>query len=236
MKERIHIIDTLRGLSVVLMVAHHFLYDAVEFLGAPAYFFSNPVFDVLHYIFAGCFIMLSGISSRFSKSNVKRSFKVLLAAAVITVVTYAIKMPIVFGILHFLGVCMLLYGLTGKWLQRFPTGPAVAVCCLGIIASAWLVDTVRLDVHFMWIFGFTYPGFVSYDYFPLLPWVFVFLTGTYLGGPIIAGKFPKWFYTANVPVFSSIGRHAFVVYILHQPVLYVLVMGIRLLLDTAAIA
>ena len=40
-KKRIEIIDALRGFSVVLMVCHHFLYDLVEFLDAPEWFFSN---------------------------------------------------------------------------------------------------------------------------------------------------------------------------------------------------
>ena len=30
--------------------------------------------------------------------------------------------------------------------------------------------------------GFISPGFYSADYFPLLPWFFLFLTGTALGG------------------------------------------------------
>ena len=61
---RIQAIDALRGLCVVLMCCHHFLYDLAAFLGAPWWIFTNPVLDVLHYFFAGCFILLSGVSSR----------------------------------------------------------------------------------------------------------------------------------------------------------------------------
>ncbi len=50
---RIELMDALRGLAVCLMVLHHFLYDLCEFLGAPWWLFTNPVFDVLHYFFAG---------------------------------------------------------------------------------------------------------------------------------------------------------------------------------------
>ena len=72
---RIELMDALRGLAVCLMVLHHFLYDLCEFLGAPWWLFTNPVFDVLHYFFAGLFIFLSGISSDFSRSNLKRGAK-----------------------------------------------------------------------------------------------------------------------------------------------------------------
>ncbi len=62
---RIDIIDAARGLAVILMVFHHAFFDAVEFLGAPPWLFSNPVFNFLHYVFAGLFIFLAGVSSRF---------------------------------------------------------------------------------------------------------------------------------------------------------------------------
>ena len=78
--ERIQSIDALRGLCVVLMCIHHLLYDLAAFLGAPWWLFDNPVFRILHYIFAGCFIFLSGLSSRFSRSNTKRGLKVIAIA------------------------------------------------------------------------------------------------------------------------------------------------------------
>ena len=68
-------------------------------------------------------------------------------------------------------------------------------------------------------------GIFSADYFPLLPWIFVFLFGTWLGRYIKDGKFPAWFYEASMPGFSTVGRHSLVIYVLHQPVLYGLVMA-----------
>ena len=56
--KRIEILDALRGLAIVLMLAHHFLYDAVQFLDAPDRLFHNPVFDSLQLFFAGVFICL----------------------------------------------------------------------------------------------------------------------------------------------------------------------------------
>ena len=98
---RIELMDALRGLAVCLMVLHHFLYDLCAFLGAPWWLFTNPVFDVLHYFFAGLFIFLSGISSDFSRSNLKRGAKAMALALGITLVTYFMDMTIVFGVLHY---------------------------------------------------------------------------------------------------------------------------------------
>lgn len=222
--KRIQMIDGLRGLAVVLMVFHHFFYDLVEFMGAPAALFSNPVFDVLHYIFAGLFILLSGVSSRFSRSNLKRGVKVLLVAMAITVVTTFMDMPIRFGILHLLGFCMIFYGLTCKGFESLPPFVLPVLCVLLLPVSAFFVGRIDFGVRFLWMFGWTYPGFYSADYFPILPWVFVFLFGTWAGKYIQEGRLPNWFYDTPFPVFSAIGRKALLIYIVHQPVLYGLTM------------
>jgi len=226
---RIELIDGLRGLAVILMVLHHFLYDLVEFLDAPGWLFSNPVFDVLHIIFAGLFILLAGVSSRFSHSNIKRGLKVLAAALVITLVTWAMDMIIVFGILHFMAFAMIFYGITGKFWQKLPKAIAPVLYVLLTVASVYFLENVESSSKMLWMFGITYPGFYSADYFPILPWIFVFLFGTWLGGYIREGKLPAWFYRAKAPKLAWVGRRAFIVYIIHQPVLYGLTMLISLL-------
>ena len=218
--ERIQSIDALRGLCVILMVAHHFLYDLVAFAGAPKWLFFNPLFDVLEPLFAGCFIMLAGVSSRFSRSNIKRGLRALAAATVITAVSLFMGMPILFGILHFLGLAMVLYGLCHSLWEKLPPSILPWLCALLFAVSLALLRLAEVKSPYLWIFGFTYEGFASADYFPLLPWIFVFLFGAYLGQHLKERRLPAGVYSVNPPLFPAIGRRAFIIYLLHQPILY----------------
>lgn len=229
---RISSIDALRGLCVTLMCIHHLLYDLCAFLGAPWWIFTNPSLDVAHEIVAGIFVLLSGISSRFSRSNLKRGAKLFGIALAMTGVTLLFDFAalrllgedmgtrILFGVLHLLGFSMLFYGLTGKLWDRLPGKAAVPLYILLTILTARAAKG-KWVIAAKWLFplGFVFPGFYSGDYFPILPWLFVFLLGTWVGGKIRERKLPEWFYTVQFPFFPKVGRHALLIYLLHQPVL-----------------
>ena len=220
---RIELMDALRGLAVCLMVLHHFLYDLCAFLGAPWWLFTNPVFDVLHYFFAGLFIFLSGISSDFSRSNLKRGAKAMALALGITLVTYFMNMTIVFGVLHLLASCMLLFGLTRGFWEALPAWVLPVLCLALIFLTAPCADGVTTQTPQLWLFGFTTPDFASADYFPLLPGFGWFLLGAVIGRTAYRKKqslLPR--VNAANPVirfFSFCGRHSLLIYMLHQPVL-----------------
>jgi len=225
-KERIEIIDALRGLAVVLMVFHHAFYTSAFFLDTPWWLYRNPVFDVLQVIFVGVFVCLSGVSSRFSRSNINRGAIVLVLAMIVTYVTVRMDMPIYFGILHLLGFLMMFYGLTRKLWDTVPRkiAPYIYVSLIVFSAAARSVFTpvshnlVLRDL--LSVLGWRQAGFVSFDYQPILPMIFVFLFGTWMGQYIKERKFPKWFYKMKVPVFPFFGKNALVIYMIHQPILY----------------
>ena len=64
--------------------------------------------------------------------------------------------------------------------------------------------------------GFPAEGFVSSDYFGLLPWIFLFWTGLFLyrlhPGDAKTGL--------RIPGITAMGRHSLLVYLLHQPIIY----------------
>ena len=216
---RIELMDALRGLAVCLMVLHHFLYDLCEFLGAPWWLFTNPVFDVLHYFFAGLFIFLSGISSDFSRSNLKRGAKAMALALGITLVTYFMNMTIVFGVLHLLGICMMLYPVY----KKLPT-QALAAVGVVLVVTGYLISGTVVEAKFLFPFGFVYEGFTSSDFFPILPHLGWYMLGTVLGRTVYADKktrLPGTFRESAIArFFCWCGRQSLFIYLLHQPIVY----------------
>ena len=119
-----------------------------------------------------------------------------------------------------LGSSMVLYHFLGKYLERLPS-LGLSFTCLGLFfaAKAWTKAAV-VSVGWLYPLGFTAPGFFSADYFPLLPWFFLFLLGTGLGGWCLRNR-ESQILTAPLPrMLTWPGRHSLMIYVLHQPVLY----------------
>ncbi len=240
--KRIHLMDELRGFAVFCMVFYHGFYTLAFLMGQSWSEWLYRFFMPAEPWFAGLFIFIAGISSNLTHSNLVRGVKLLGVALLVTLAT-AIAVPeelIVFGILHFLSVCMIAFGLLQLLRRRlgrteeppFRLWPVVVCAVLFIVtrylASGYLQIPFVLRVFLpsgwyqAWLapLGLPGPGFSSADYFPLLPWCFVFAAGTVVGRLAKAGKFPAWTYPSRVPFFSFLGRHALLIYVLHQPVIY----------------
>lgn len=248
-KNRIALIDELRGLALILMIIYHACYLAkYEFsipFAATAYSALKPIRPFVAFLF----IFISGISCSFSKSNLKRGLRVIAAAAVITAVTVfvlpLIGMPdeqIYFGILHLLGSCMLLYAaaqaVLGKQLQRAGTKTVVAFAAILFfmylftynISDRYLgLGGLRIPLperlfttNLLAPLGFFAPDFYSADYYPIFPHVFLFFTGVCAGKLINRFEVPEWTKKERIKPLAFAGRHTFIVYILHQPVIYIL--------------
>ena len=240
-KQRITVIDYFRGIALIYMVVYHFLFDMAFIVptewGRTAYHANDDiiVFDT------ASFILLAGISCAFSRSNLKRGGRLLAIAMVFTIVT-AFVFPgeaIYFGILHLMSTGMILYGAFDGFFKKVPAAVMIPVCAIvftltytiskGFVGIKGLFEIdlpeELLANNQLYPFGVIKGGFMSVDYVPLLPWLFLFLGGAYIGGLIVKyrEKLPSFCYADPLPWLGFIGRHTLIVYILHQPVILAVV-------------
>jgi uncharacterized membrane protein len=222
---RIWEIDFLRGLSIVLMLLYHGGFDITELAGKHTVFgirwnLGSPGFQVAVALFAGLFILLCGISSTLTRSNVRRGLMLLGVAALVTIASFFFNREevIYFGILHCLGACILIYGWT---LEK--TGPwLIAAVGLGVFGLSLVLPAVlgRTPIRFNWLapIGIVSDTFSSYDYFPLLPWFGVFLAGAAIGKRLYADRRSLIKIDMPVGLLNIAGRHTLLIYVVHQPI------------------
>lgn len=237
-RKRIYLIDEARGLSIILMVFYHAFFILGDFFSFEFMHKTQLFFSPLQPLFACLFIFISGISSNLSRSNLKRGLRLLLIAAGFTVVT-ALLLPkfgitgaeIFFGILHLLSISMLLYALLKKPLRKVPANLGVAVCFVLFVATfsvqsgklLWfdLPDTLY-HYGFLAPFGFPAHSFYSADYFPILPYMFMFFAGTFFGRLAEEDRIPQGWYVSRCRLLSEIGKKTLVIYVLHWPIIFVI--------------
>lgn len=234
---RLHLLDALRGFLMINMIAYHGMWDLVNLFGVHAGWYAGTPKYIWQQFICWTFILLSGFCWSFSRNHLRRGLLVFGGGVVISLVTN-ILMPqnrILFGILTCIGSCVLLMIPLENILKKVPP-------LLGLILSFSLFLLLRnchrgslgfeslvLGQLPSWLFrnnltaflGFPQPGFFSTDYFPLIPWIFLFVTGFFLrlvlDGKNLTGKL---FSRGKLPVLNRIGRHSLEVYMLHQPALY----------------
>ncbi len=235
---RIHFIDEVRGFAVILMVAYHAFYTVGYIFGLELGRFLFVFFTPAEAFFAGVFIFICGISCRLSRNNLKRGALLLLVALAITLILNVVLPDeiILFGILHFLAVSILLFVPLRRLLNCIHPIAGIVACAALLLVTWWVPEykggffgikglfswPVPDTLKQPWLFPFGFGELQSADYFPILPWIFCFLGGSFVGVWAARRQLPAWMYRSRVPFLSVIGRHALIIYIVHQPVIYAL--------------
>lgn len=227
MKKRIWELDALRGLCILGMLLVHFVYDLVELTGIIQW--EYPAGFLLIKDWGGIlFLLISGICVTLGSRSIRRGLIVFGCGMVITAATIGMwklgmaeaDIVIWFGVLHCLGVCMLLWPL----FKKLPTRALALTGILMIAAGLWLTGRPVVNVPWLVPLGIVFPGFTSSDYFPLLPDLGFFLMGAVLGRTLYKQKtslFPQVNEKNPVIGFLSLcGRYSLHIYLLHQPLLY----------------
>lgn len=259
-KIRIWELDFLRGFAIIMMVWDHLMYDlkslpywfsnygsiandGVEFLADFGTLYWNSALRAGgHYVFVFLFLVISGISFNFSRSNLKRSLRFLIFALAITGVTLLVeslsggflRITIIFGIIHLFALGTFL-----TWLLRriwnndlFILAIGLGLVGLGISFRFWDITyytKVTIANIFPLILGFK--GYGA-DYFGIAPFAGAIMVGSAIGKVLYPNRVslaPKLDGAWSKPV-EAVGRKAFVIFMVHQVVLFLLVVGIMYLL------
>lgn len=222
--KRIWELDAFRGLCILFMVVIHFVYDIHDLYQLAS--FSYPAVFVLLKDWGGIlFLLLSGICVTLGSRSCKRGLIVFACGLLCTAATVGMvllgfekDLIIYFGVLHCLGVCMLLWPL----FRRLPVW-ALALAGLALTAGGYWLRNVTVSTDLFLALGLHSRSFSSSDYFPLLPNLGWFLLGAVIGRTAYGEKktlFPRVNDRA-LPLrgLCWCGRHSLGIYLLHQPIL-----------------
>ena len=226
MKKRIWELDALRGFCILGVICVHFVYD-ITVLYRLVDWTPPMLFQFVQRWGGVLFLLISGICVTLGSRCVKRGLVVFLCGLGISAVTYGMyhfglagkSILIYFGVLHCLGVCMLLWPIFRKQHWASLLSLAAVLVAIGFV----LMDMEKVAYPWLMPLGLPWTGFVSSDYFPLLPYFGFFLAGAAFGRLLYGKKetlLPK--VNAQNPILRFLqfcGKHSLWIYLLHQPIL-----------------
>lgn len=234
-KKRLFLLDEIRGLAVIAMVIYHAFYSMTFIFNIEAVY---PImYAIMPYepIIPITFITISGIVSAYSKSNLKRGIIIFSIALIITLATCIVipEQAILFGILHFLGIGLIIYSLLKERFDKVPIHIGFIISLILFIVSyniprgvIGFIPYPNIDipkqlysVYALSFLGFPSEDFVSSDYFPIIPNLFLLFAGTFIGRYLKEIKTPELLYKKLCPPLDFIGKHALIIYVVHQPLI-----------------
>ena len=228
---RIARLDEVRGVLILLVMLYHLLYDITLFFpqAIPRLWLLSREYLWLRALVPGAFILLCGVCTHLSHSNLRRGLVCAAMAAVIRIASGLIapQCPIRFGILHLLAACLLLWQPLHRPLSRLPTGAGLLLG-LALFGLCWRMEEGLLagfplpqswwDRDGLFWLGLPNHRLISADYFPLLPWGGLFLAGCYAGRWLLSSPRRERLQRTRSPGMAVLGRHTLPLYLLHQPV------------------
>lgn len=229
-------LDVLRGFAILLMSLYHLVFDLVAYFDVPLNLYPDGIWWYVGRGSALLFMLISGMSSTLGKSSFKRGAIVLGCGLIVTLFSLPVmgENYVRFGILHFFGAAMILKALFEKIVKSPKVRFAVAVILIPL--SWWLgkvTESTLIKGPWLLPIGIAYPGFTSFDYYPLFPWLGVFAAGVVLGMLVYKNKrallvlditqkqesAPREVARQGLRPLAFLGRHSLLVYLVHQPLI-----------------
>lgn len=233
---RLHLLDTIRGITILSMIIFHTVWDLVYIYGINIRWFYSDYGYIWQQSICWTFIFLSGFCFSFSKNKFKRGIIVFICGLLVTLATF-IFMPeniIIFGVLTLIGSAMIILSFMHRFLNKLPPVFFSIISFLLFLVTKDINDgylgfeglkIIKLP-NFLYknlftsYLGFTARHFSSADYFSLFPWIFLFICGYFVFKVFEKYNTLKIFKGKNVPIINFIGRHSLLIYLLHQPLIY----------------
>jgi uncharacterized membrane protein len=231
---RLREIDLFRGIAILMMVIFHTVFD-ISFFGIAPLNVSTGFWHYFAYATASLFLLIVGVSlivsharAQQKNSGLSLALKFVYRGAFIFALGLLVTLGtwlylgegfVIFGILHLIGISVLLSPLFfpfRKW--NLALGSVCIAIGLFVFGSYGPVYLLPLGIHPQ--------GFTSVDYTPLFPWFGVVLIGMGIGEFLYPGGERR--FTAPhipesiVPPLSFLGRHSLLIYLVHQPIIILL--------------
>jgi uncharacterized membrane protein len=229
-------VDRLRGAAILLMVVYHAAWDA-NFLGLVDVDVEAPLWRGLRIATLVLFLGLVGVSldlaaaRGLSRRAILRRFALLAGSAVLVSATSALFFPnglITFGVLH----CIAVASLLALPFLRLPIFAAAAAGA--VILALGALQNPAFDTPWLSWLGFATRPAPARDYVPLVPWFGVVLLGLAFGRLIdIARRAVPAPRSGGGRLLAAAGRNSLVIYLVHQPAIYVVLLGLAAILGHA---
>ena len=236
-------VDAVRGVAIVMMVIFHLMWDLWAFGVLPNVVLWAGFWKYFQRTTATLFIMLVGVSltisyhrtlaSRGSKGLYwkffRRGLMIFGLGMLITLVLWVLQTArlfqahVEFGVLHLIGFSIIVAYpfLRFRWLNLF-------LWMVFFVAGSF-VQHMHVDTTWLAWLGITPVPYTPVDFFPVIPWFGVVLLGIFLGNTLYPEGFrgfPLIDYSMAVPVrfLDFLGRHSLLIYMIHQPILFAILM------------
>jgi len=209
-------LDLMRGIAIIMMIAFHFIYDLNSFGFSDIPLFTHWAGIAWRCLIVFLFLSAVGISLVIAHGKgikFKKFFKRLLylgiAALFVSAGTY-VMFPdgwVYFGILHLIWFSTIIA-------ISFVNLPKTALLIAALILIGAIFDQPNLS--FISYLLEPYLPFGSVDYYPLFPWLSFVFIGIYLGH----NPYYQKIFIFRLNWLEVIGKHALIIYLTHQIVLF----------------